>query len=245
MDEELLKKRLFTERPSFHGRTSAIRNWKLADDVLHWLDKNVRRNQRTLETGCGYSTIIFALKGARHTVISPIFEEHQRIRQWCEANGIDMSNLGFKLARSEELLPALDPEPLDVVVIDGWHAFPAPFLDWFFTAKRLVVNGCVIVDDTQLKSVRTLRDFLETEQGRWALVARFKRTDIFRKISHNVFIGEWYTQPYGAKPYISLQDRLRSPVRPKFVAVVKLFPPLYRACKAVRNRMLRNNRELK
>ena len=245
MDEELLKKRLFTERPSFHGRTSAIRNWKLADDVLHWLDKNVRRNQRTLETGCGYSTIIFALKGTRHTVISPIFEEHQRIRQWCEANEIDVSNLHFKLARSEELLPALHPEPLDVVLIDGWHAFPAPFLDWFFTAKRLVVNGYLILDDTQLKAVRILRDFLETEQGRWALVARFKRTDIFRKISHNVFIGEWYTQPYGAKPYISLQDRLRSPVRPKFVAVVKLFPPLYRACKAVRNRMLRNNRELK
>jgi len=206
---------------------------------LHWLDKNVRRNQRTLETGCGYSTIIFALKGARHTVISPIFEEHQRIRQWCEANGIDMSNLGFKLARSEELLPALDPEPLDVVVIDGWHAFPAPFLDWFFTAKRLVVNGCVIVDDTQLKSVRTLRDFLETEQGRWALVARFKRTDIFRKISRDPFVGEWYTQPYCAKP------RLRILMRTKFVAVVKLFPPLYRACKLVRNRMLGNDRELK
>ena len=138
MDEELLKKKLFTERPSFHGRTSAIRNWKLADDVLHWLDKNVRRNQRTLETGCGYSTIIFALKGTRHTVISPIFEEHQRIREWCDANEIDLPNVEFKLARSEDLLPALKPEPLDLVLIDGWHALPAPFLDWFFTAKRLV-----------------------------------------------------------------------------------------------------------
>ena len=245
MDEELLKKKLFTERPSFHGRTSAIRNWKLADDVLHWLDKNVRRNQRTLETGCGYSTIIFALKGTRHTVISPIFEEHQRIREWCDAHEIDLSNVEFKLGRSEDLLLALKPEPLDLVLIDGWHAFPAPFLDWFFTAKRLVINGYVLVDDTQLKTPRILRDFLEAEQGRWELVTRFKRTDIFRKISLDVFIGDWPTQPYGAKPYISLQGRLRSFIRTKFAAALKLFPPLYRACKAARNWMATDNRELK
>src|SRR5439155_26680288 len=48
-----------------------------------------------------------------------------------------------------------------------------------------------------------------------------------------------YTQPYCAKP------RLRILMRTKFVAVVKLFPPLYRACKLVRNRMLGNDRELK
>jgi hypothetical protein len=176
-------------------------------------------------------------------VISPIIEEHQRIRQWCEANEIDLSNLDFRLARSEEVLPALDPKPLDLVLIDGWHAFPAPFLDWFFTAKRLVVNGYVIVDDTQLKAVRILRDFLEAERGRWELVARFKRTDIFRKISRDVFIGEWHTQPYGAEPYISIQDRLRCSMRTKFAAVVKLVPPVYRAFKAARNWMSANDQK--
>jgi Methyltransferase domain len=239
MDEELCKKKLLVERPSFHGRPSVVRNWQLADDVLQWLDVNIRRGQRTLETGCGYSTILFALKGAQHTVISPMIEEHERIRQWCEANEIDVSSLDFVLGRSEDVLPALGPAPLDLVLIDGWHAFPAPFLDWFFTAKRLAVNGYVIVDDTQLKAVRILRDFLEMERGRWELVARFERTDIFQKVSHNVFVGEWYTQPYCAK------DRLRIFMRMKFVAIVKLFPPLYHASKAVRNRMLRNNRELK
>jgi hypothetical protein len=242
MEEQLFKK-LLMERPSFHGRASTSQNWQVADDVLQWLDTNLQPGQRTLETGCGYTTILFALKGARHTVISPIIEEHQRIRQWCKANGIDLSNLEFKLARSEELLPAMNLEPVDMVLIDGWHAFPAPFLDWFFTAKRLVVNGYVIVDDTQLKAVRILRDFLEAEKGRWELVARFKRTDIFRKISHDVFIGEWHTQPYGAEPYISIQDRLRSLMRTKLAAVVKLVPPLYRAFKAARNWMSANDQE--
>jgi hypothetical protein len=230
---------LLTEGPSFHCRASVLQNWRLADEVLDWLDVNVRRGQRTLETGCGYSTIIFALKGARHMVISPVIEERERIRQSCQANQFDLSNLDFKLARSEELLPALEPKSLDLVLIDGWHAFLAPIVDWFFTAKKLVVNEYVIVNDTHLKAVRILRDFLEMERGRWELVARFKRTDIFQKVSRNVFIGERHTQPYGAK------NRLRILMRTKFVAVVKLFPPLYRACKAVRNRMLGNNRELK
>ena len=239
MEEQLLKRKLFTERPNFHGRATILQNWQLPDDVLQWLDMHVQRGQRTLETGCGYSTVLFALKGARHMVISPTVEEHERIRGWCEVNEIDVSNLDFKLSRSEELLPVMEPEPLDLVLIDGWHAFPAPIVDWFFTAKRLVVNGYVIVNDTHLKPVRILRGFLEMERGRWELVARFKRTDILRKVSPHVFIGEWYTQPYCAK------NRLRILMRTKFVAVVKLFPPLYRACKAVRNRMLGNNRELK
>jgi predicted O-methyltransferase YrrM len=96
--------------------------------VLDCLDITVRPGQRTLETGCGYSTIIFALKGARHTVISPVIEEHQHIREWCKANQIDLWTLEFKLAQSEDVLPALDRELLDLVLIDGWHAFPAPFL---------------------------------------------------------------------------------------------------------------------
>jgi hypothetical protein len=137
MDKQLLTKKLFAERPNFHGRTTIPQNWQLPDDVLEWLDMHVQPGQRTLETGCGYSTVLFALKEARHTVISPAVEEHERIRGWCEANEIDVSNLDFKLARSEEFLPVTEPEPLDLVLIDGWHAFPAPIVDWFFTPKNL------------------------------------------------------------------------------------------------------------
>jgi hypothetical protein len=76
MERQQLKRKLLVERPNFRGRTTAAQNWQLADDALDWLDVNVRRGHRTLKTGCLYSTIIFALKGARHMVISPIIEEH-------------------------------------------------------------------------------------------------------------------------------------------------------------------------
>src|SRR5438094_488883 len=118
-----------------------------------------------------------------------------------------------------------------------------PFLHQLWTGSSLPKG--LWLTDTSSSMTRILNQcgscaaFLEMERGRWELVARFKRTDILRKVSLHVFIGEWYTQPYCAK------DRLRILMRTKFVAVVKLFPPLYRACKAVRNRMLGNNRELK
>jgi hypothetical protein len=40
----------------------------------------------------------------------------------------------FEINRSELALPALDPEPLDLVLIDGSHAFPHVFVDWMYTA---------------------------------------------------------------------------------------------------------------
>jgi hypothetical protein len=45
-----------------------------------------------------------------------------------QTNQIDLWTLELKLPRSEDVLPALDREPLDLVLIDGWHAFPAPSL---------------------------------------------------------------------------------------------------------------------
>jgi hypothetical protein len=60
------------------------------------------------------------------------------------------------------------------------------FSTGFSLRKRVAINGYLILDDTQLKAVRILRDFLETEEGRWELMARFGRTDIFRKVSRDI-----------------------------------------------------------
>jgi hypothetical protein len=39
---------------------------------------------------------------------------------------------------------------LDLVLIDGDHAFPASFIDWYYTAEQVKLGGYVIVDDTNL-----------------------------------------------------------------------------------------------
>jgi predicted O-methyltransferase YrrM len=111
----------------------------------------------TLETGAGGSTVVFVVKGTSHVAISPAPAEHEEILRYCEAEGIDTSGLRFIAQPAHEaLVGTWKPEPLDLVLIDGAHAFPYPALDWFFTAKHVRVGGDVLVDDAQLPSVNSL-----------------------------------------------------------------------------------------
>jgi hypothetical protein len=229
---------LLRERPSFHGH-GGVAQWQLADDVLSWLQENVGPDHRTLETGCGYSTVVFGMRGCAHTVISPMGEEHDRIQAWCRQHGLDLRRVTFLVGRSERILPGQGADALDLVLIDGWHAFPGPFLDWFFTAERISVGGRVLIDDTQLRSVRILRDFLAAEEGRWRLERRFERSDVFCKTSGAVFVGDWRTQPYGAKPTIPFSAHARDFARRGLVAAVNTVPPLARALKVLRRRFRR------
>jgi len=83
----------------------------------------------TLETGAGASSIVFAAAGSAHTVISPAADEHERIRSWCERNGISTARVRFVAASSDTALAgSWTPEPLDLVLVDGAHLFPFPVL---------------------------------------------------------------------------------------------------------------------
>lgn len=88
--------------------------------------------------------------------------------------------------------------PLDLVLIDGDHAFPSPFIDWYYTADRINKGGYVIVDDTQLSTGRILHDFLCLEKKRWKLHRVIGKTSIFKKMaSGNVAEGIfWIQQPF-------------------------------------------------
>lgn len=223
--------KLLSDAPTLHG-VDGGNQWSLAPDIMRWLFDHVKDGDHTLETGCGYSTLVFAMKGAYHTVISPVSEEHERIKAWGEANGIDFSRVTFIAQKSEDVLPQWQGR-LDIVLIDGWHAFPAPFIDWFFTCQKLAVGGRMIVDDTQIRACRILRDFLSAEAGRWELEQRFERTDVFRKISETVFAGDWNSQPYGAKPILNLRARYQMQWRPGLSKIIRNVPVLPQLLKAV------------
>ena len=66
----------------------------------------------------------FAMRCAHHMCITPDAREADRIRQYCGDHGIDTSLLTFHHQPSERVLPKLDLEPLDLVLIDGSHSFP-------------------------------------------------------------------------------------------------------------------------
>jgi predicted O-methyltransferase YrrM len=214
---------LLRERPCFHGREGG-RDYAISEKALSYLLETVQPDWRTLEIGTGYSTVIFASKSAEHTVISPLEEEHARIKQWGGLHGLSLNNVRFLAGDSERLLPSLQTEPLDLILIDGWHSFPSPFINWYFTASLLKVGGILVLDDTQLRTYHILSQFLLSEKGRWKLETRLTNLRgasdavVFRKLAPKIHLHfthqPWMSQPVGFRGYWWLFNKVRKRLVP-------------------------------
>ena len=178
--------------PAVHGSVT----YGLERDTLRFLDQHVIDGSRTLETGSGLSTLLFAYKNALHTCVTPWKLESLRIKRHCSESGIPTERLTFAMGSSDEILPKLlDSGPLDLVLIDGGHGFPMPFVDWLYCAPRLIIGGILVIDDTHLWTGAVLRDFLLLE-SEWKLEASFARGAAFRKI------GEFRNKEWNEQRYV-------------------------------------------
>lgn len=180
--------------PAVHGDAT----YGLETETLRFIDRHVSAGSRTLETGSGLSTVLFACRGTRHTCVTPWQLEVARITKHCSDHGVQTDSLTFAVGSSDEILPSLlHAGPLDLVLIDGGHGFPLPFVDWLYSAPRLEVGGLVVIDDTHLWTGAVLRDFLSLDPD-WKLEALFARGAAFRKV--NEFRNkEWNEQPYSLR----------------------------------------------
>lgn len=171
----------------------------LNEAALRFIYENVDDRSNTLETGCGLSTAVFALTGSRHTVIAPAPSEFEITKAYCRDRGIATSQIDFITEPSQKVLPDLESPPLDLVLIDGGHGFPTPYVDWFYTARKLKKGGYLIIDDIWVWSCQILRDFL-IEQPHWEFVAEYEdRTTVFRKVEDGSEWLEWTQQPRVAR----------------------------------------------
>jgi len=187
----------YADPPRVHaddsGRVHA--EWALTAETLRFLQRTVRRGDRTVETGAGVSTVLFALLGSWHTAITPEAAEASRIQRYCQQREIPDERLMFEIGLSQDVLPKWPGESLDLVLIDGSHAFPVPFLDWYYTAGRIRLGGLLVVDDTRLWTGRVLSDFLLAEVA-WDQVIALDNSAVFRKTREFDPVASWVRQPY-------------------------------------------------
>src|SRR5262249_457194 len=115
---------------------------------------------------------------------------------------------------SENALPQLRPTGLDLVLIDGCHGFPAPFIDWYYAGSGLKANGILIIDDTQLWTGDVLRKFLIAEPDWQHDCDVLSRTAVFRKLNASELLKEWPLQPYTLRHSRPAEDDngLNSPI---------------------------------
>jgi hypothetical protein len=168
----------------------------LSPEILRFIDTHVNADSATFETGSGASTILFAMKRTRHLAITPDAQEVERVTAYCREHGTDPDRIRFVVDCSEHALPGRILPSLDLVVIDGRHGFPAPYIDWYYTAPKLKIGGLLVVDDTWIYACQILRDFLAEAPG-WELVYDCPpRAAVFKKLAEGSHSQEWIDQPY-------------------------------------------------
>lgn len=175
--------------------------WSTDEDCYRFMAELCEPGTRTLETGSGISTVLFAAWGTDHVCVTPAVEEKEAVENYCERRGIPTDRLAFEIAYSDAGLTRLASEDtsFDLMLIDGCHGFPAPILDWYFGASRLQRGGVVIVDDVQLPAVRGLLDFVIADP-RWRTVRRSEKWAAFERRSSGPLTEDWFLQPFYQLP---------------------------------------------
>src|SRR5436853_1024240 len=175
---------------------TALTCYGISADVLRFIAANVDEESRTLETGAGCSTLVFAAKRTTHIAITPSLSEIALISEYARQHDIALDRVQFVAESSDRYLPQFKGDNFDLVLLDGKHAFPWPILDWFFTADRLHVGGMMVIDDAQLRSVSILAEFMQADPA-WQLVQDFHgKTLVFRKSRASIHDVAWHMQPF-------------------------------------------------
>jgi Methyltransferase domain len=200
--------------PGLHAGGSEY--WGLAWEALEWLEREVRSEMATLETGSGASTLVFAAAGAEHEAVTPAADEEERFRAEAKRHGVDGSRVSFRFGLSHEVLPTLEQRPLDLVLVDGAHGFPYPILDWWYVAPRVNVGGRVLLDDAYMPPVRALIDALRADRHWEVEPAASFRTAVVRKLSEGLPTFDWEGERIGGGMgfgYLPLPARVAASAR--------------------------------
>jgi len=199
----LLVDRILADPPGVHSmdfsEAPEIGVWSTDRDCYEFIaDRFAWAGARTLETGSGISTVLLAMLGTEHTVVTPSQAEVDRIVAYCAARDIPTEQITFAVGPSDTVLPALDG-PLDMVLIDGCHGFPMTIIDWYYGAGRLVRGGIVIFDDVQLPAVEMIRALLVSDP-RWAPEAGSPKWSAWRRLDEGPLGQDWFEQPWFTGP---------------------------------------------
>ncbi len=182
--------------------------WRTERSCYGFMARHVHRASRTLETGVGISTVLFAAWGCEHLAIVPFPDEMDVITAYCSGMGVDTSSLAFDLRPSEVALPELTGSgERDLVFIDGSHGFPQPIIDWFYGACLLRRGGVVVFDDADLPQVSWFLDtFIELDE-RWQPLHATPKWRAYRRLSEGPLAEGAWEQPFFPAAPSSLGSR--------------------------------------
>jgi hypothetical protein len=171
----------------------------LEPPTLSFLASIVRPDMTSFETGGGWSTVILATSGGRHVTVNPDQTANELIAEFMSAHGIDRTAVRFVAGLSDIELPTLALEPLDLILLDGSHAFPIPMIDWHYTHRHLKVGGLLLLDNSSINAVRMLCDFLLLDSN-YRFDKQVGDCTIWTKVADSPLAG-WGEQPLNQRQF--------------------------------------------
>ncbi|MEO1197821.1 MAG: class I SAM-dependent methyltransferase [Pseudomonadota bacterium] len=192
---------IIKDNPSLHRRPDGS-PWFLgiSGQTFKTIIDLLEPGMNTIETGAGFSSLAFILKGTNHRAVCPDRYLEDNIRTWCDSQRLDHSKFTFVAERSQDFLPNLDDD-LDFALIDGDHAFPIPMIDYYYIARRLSVGGFLAIDDCNLWTGDVIVKNLMMDSA-WEFYSEHHgRTVIFRRTA------PWQDGTVGSQPYLLANSR--------------------------------------
>lgn len=148
--------------PDWHGRGS------VTPAVIKTLDGYLRDYgpvTRSVETGTGRTSLLLSHHSSDHTIftIDDSGDGDSLVRVQ-ESPLLDKDSTTFVLGPTQRTLQAHNFEPLDVVYLDGPHAYPFPELEYWAVYPHLRAGGLLIIDDVQIPTIANMYQVLRSDR---------------------------------------------------------------------------------
>ena len=184
-------------------------DWPLAGslrpDVLRALARHAGTGsiRHSVETGTGKSTLLLSHLSPHHVVFTADDAGHgDSLATVRAAHLLRADAVEFVVGPTQRTLPSHHfAAPLDLVLIDGPHAFPFPHLEYYFLYPHLAPGGLLVLDDIHIRTVNDVFRFLRSD-AMFELEEVVHTTAFLRRTSASTFdpAGDgWWWQPYNLR----------------------------------------------
>ncbi|MEQ9815079.1 MAG: class I SAM-dependent methyltransferase [Azospirillaceae bacterium] len=174
--------------------------------VLKRIEELLPRDiERSAETGCGKSTILFSNLSKMHTVFT-LDDRKQGLESSvkfffdCPLTQIEKVNVVY--GPTQQTLPNYRfSDKYQLVLIDGPHGFPFPEIEYYYFYPHIEEGGFLIIDDVHIPTIGRFADVVK-EDSMFSVVELVETTLLLRRTGAPTFdpLGDgWWEQNYNRR----------------------------------------------